>query len=39
MSDFEWFSEGFNFSMFNMFTYFHHILLISEANSCPILMF
>ena len=25
--------------MFNMFTYFHHILLISEANSCLILMF
>ena len=39
MSDFEWFSDGFNFSMFNMFTYFHHILLISEVNSCPILMF
>ena len=39
MSDFKWFSEGFNFSMFNMFTYFHHILLISEVNSCPILMF
>ena len=39
MSDFGWFSEGFNFSMFNMFTWFYHILLISEVNSCPILMF
>ena len=39
MSDFEWFGEVFNFSMFNMFMWFYHILLISEVNSCPILMF
>ena len=39
MSDFEWFGEVFDFSMFNMFTCFYHILLISEVNSCPILMF
>ena len=39
MSDFEWFGEVFNFSMFNMFLWFYHIFLISEVNSCPILMF
>ena len=39
MSDFEWFCEVFNFSMFNMFMWFYHSLLISEVNSCPILMF
>ena len=39
MSDFEWFGEVFNFSMFNMFSWFYHCLLISEGNSCPILMF
>ena len=39
MSDFESFGEVFNFSMFNMFTCFYHILLISEVNSCLILMF
>ena len=39
MNDFEWFGEVFNFSMFNMFTCFYHILLITEVNSCPILMF
>ena len=39
MSDFEWSGEVFNFSMFTMFTCFYHILLISEVNSCSILMF
>ena len=39
MSDFGWFGEVFNFSMFNMFLWFYHISLISEVNSCPILMF
>ena len=39
MSDFGWFSEVFNFSMFNMFLWFYHISLISEVNSCLILMF
>ena len=39
MSDFEWFGEVFNFSMFNMFSWLYHSLLISEGNSCPILMF
>ena len=39
MSDFEWFGEVFNFSMFNMFLWFYHIFLIFEVNSCPILMF
>ena len=39
MSDFEWFGEVFNFSMFNMFLWFYNIFLISEVNSCPILMF
>ena len=39
MSDFEWFGEVFNFSMFNIFSWFYHCLLISEGNSCPILMF
>ena len=36
MSDFEWFGEVFNFSMFS---WFYHCLLISEGNSCPIFMF
>ena len=39
MSDFEWFGEFFNFSMFNTFSWLYHSLLISEGNSCPILMF
>ena len=39
MSDFEWFGKVFNFSMFNMFSWFYHCLLISEGNSCLILMF
>ena len=39
MSNFEWFGEVFNFSMFNMFSWSYHSLLISEGNSCPILMF
>ena len=39
MSDFEWFGEVFNFSMFNMFSWLYLIFLISEGNSYPILMF
>ena len=39
MSDFEWFGEVFNFSMFNMFSWLYHFLPISEGNTCPILMF
>ena len=39
MSDFGWCGEVFNFSMFNMFMWFYHSLLISEGNSCLILMF
>ena len=39
MSDFEWFGKVFNFSMFNMFSWLYHSLLISEVNSCQILMF
>ena len=39
MNDFEWFGEVFNFSMFNMFLWFYHFLLISEGSSCLILMF
>ena len=39
MSDFGWCGEDFNFSMFNMFMWFYHSLLISEVNTCPILMF
>ena len=39
MSDFGWCGEVFNFSMFNMFMWFYHILPISEVNTCPILMF
>ena len=39
MSDFERFDEVFNFSMFNMFSWLYHSLLISEGNTCPILMF
>ena len=31
ISDFEWFGEVFNFDMFNMFSWFYHSLLISEA--------
>ena len=36
MSDFEWFGEVFNFSMFS---WLYHFFLISELNTCPILMF
>ena len=39
MSDFGWCGDVFNFSMFNMLMWFYHSLLISEGNSCPILMF
>ena len=39
MSDIDWFGEVFNFSMINMFSWLYHSLLISEGNSCPILMF
>ena len=39
MSDFEWFGEVFNFGMFNVFSWLYHSLLISEGNSCVILMF
>ena len=39
MSDFEWFGEVLNFSMFNMFSWFYHCLLIYEGNLGPILMF
>ena len=38
MSDFKWFGEVFNFSMFNMFLWFYQIFLISEVNSHQILM-
>ena len=34
----EWFGEVFNFSMFNMFSWLYHSLLIFEGNSCLILM-
>ena len=39
MSDFGWCGEVFNFNMFNMFVWFYYSLLISEGNSCLILMF
>ena len=35
LSDFEWFGEVFKIIMFNMF---YHIFLISELNTCSILM-
>ena len=38
LSDFEWFGEVFKIIMFNMFVWFYHIFLISELNTCPILM-
>ena len=38
MSDFEWFGEVFNFSMFNMFSWLYYIFLTSEGNSYLILM-
>ena len=37
ISAFEWFGEVVRI-MFNMFVWFCHFLLISEANSCSILM-
>ena len=33
MSDFKWFGEVFKIIIFNMFVWFYHSLLISEANS------
>ena len=39
ISDFECFGEVFNFNMSNMFSWLYHSLLISEGNSCLILMF
>ena len=33
LSDFEWFGKVFKIIMFNMFVWFYHFLLISEANS------
>ena len=38
MNDFEWLSEVFKIIMFNTFLWFYHSLLISEDNSCLILM-
>ena len=38
LSDFEWFGEVFKIIMFNMFVWFYHSLLISDLNTCPILM-
>ena len=39
LSDFEWFGEVFKIIMFNMFVWFYHIFLISDLNTCPILMY
>ena len=39
LSDFEWFGEVFKIIMFNMFVWFYHISLISDLNTCPILMY
>ena len=33
MSDFEWFGEVFNFSMFSMFSWLYYLFLISELNT------
>ena len=38
MSDFEWFGKVSKVIMINMFVWFFHSLLISEANSLLILM-
>ena len=38
LSDFEWFGEVFKI-MFNMFVWFYHIFLISDLNTCLILMY
>ena len=38
LSDFEWFGEVFKIIMFNMFVWFYHISLISELNTCLILI-
>ena len=38
LSDLEWFGEVFKIIMFNMFVWFYHIFLISDLNTCPILM-
>ena len=38
LSDFEWFGEVFKIIMFNMIVWFYHIFLISDLNTCPILM-
>ena len=39
LSDFEWFGEVFKIIMFNMFVWFYHTFLISDLNTCPILMY
>ena len=39
LSDFEWFGEVFKIIMFNMFVWFYHISLISNINTCLILMY
>ena len=39
LSHFEWFGEVFKIIMFNMFVWFYHIFLISDLNTCPILMY
>ena len=39
LSNFEWFGEVFKIIMFNMFVWFYHISLISDLNTCPILMY
>ena len=38
LSDFEWFGKVFKIIMFNMFVWFYQSLLISDLNTCPILM-
>ena len=38
LSDFEWFGEVFKIIMFNTFSWFYQIFLISELNARPILM-
>ena len=38
LSDFEWFGEVFKIIMFNMFVWFYHIFLISDLNTCPIVV-
>ena len=39
LSDFECFGEVFKIITFNMFVWFYHISLISDLNTCLILMY